>query len=55
MQLMTQELDAAMREVGLKLHPDKTKVLTNADQKTAKPMVINGHSIEVLLHEASVK
>eukprot|EP00973_Karenia_brevis_P093120 12415722-Karenia_brevis.AAC.1 len=56
---MLTDLKDAASQVGLELHPDKTKILTNASKRTGRPtnkqVQINDVSIEILAREKSTK
>ena len=52
---MTKDVVAATRDVGLELHPGKTKILRMDDgySRSSPPMLIDGLKIEVLSREGS--
>jgi len=58
-QEMLKDVQAAALECGLELHPDKTKVITNATKKSGRgreqQLNINGLSVELLPFSGAVK
>ena len=56
---MLKNIKQAAAKVGLELHPDKTKILSNATRGTGRPkdtkVMIDGMSIEIVPYSGSVK
>ena len=55
LQKMMNEFKQSKEKVGLKIHPEKTKILSNQSSNTRREMVIDNIIVEILPKEESTK